>query len=234
MLFPDRKRPLLLGHRGVRQGVRENTLQAFERALDLGLDGVELDVQRSADGALVVYHDFWVPGGLVHAMPYRELKAAVPGLCTLEEVLELFDRYPEAVLNVELKSVPGFDDGRALATAKLLDAWPGKDRVLVSSFDPVALLAFRDRAPGIPIGFLFLGYDASRIAPALGFEAVHPRLDLATREKVAAWKEAGLFVTLWPIETEEEARFALDSGADAVIGGFPRVLLKAKQELGYA
>lgn len=233
-LFPDRSRPILLGHRGVREGVRENTLEAFRRALEAGLDGVELDVQRSADGALVVYHDFWVPEGLLHRFTLAELRAMLPGLPTLEEVLELFDAYPEAILNVELKSVPGFYDGRAEALARVLASWPGRRRVLVSSFDPVALFVFREEAPGIPLGYLFLGRDTARLGMELGVEALHPRLDLVTPEKVAAWREAGYFVTVWPAATLEEARRAVRSGADAVIGGWPERLLKAKQELGHA
>ncbi len=233
-LFPGRSRPLLLGHRGVREGVRENTLEAFRRAMEAGLDGVELDVQRSADGALVVYHDFWVPKGLLHRFTLAELREMLPGLPTLEEVLRLFEAYPEAILNVELKSVPGFYDGRAEALARLLAGWPGRDRVLVSSFDPVALFVFREEAPGIPLGYLFLGRDTARLGTALGVEALHPRLDLVTPEKVRAWREAGYFVVVWPAATMEEARRAVRSGADAVIGGWPEVLLKAKEELGHA
>ncbi len=233
-LFAKRSRPLLLGHRGVRVGARENTLEAFRRAMEAGLDGVEFDVQRSADGALVVYHDFWVPKGLLHRFTLAELKEMLPGLPTLEEVLELFEAYPEAILNVELKSVPGFYDGRAEALARLLSGWPGRERVLVSSFDPVALFVFREEAPEIPLGYLFLGRDTARLGERLGFDALHPRLDLVAPEKVRAWQEAGYFVVVWPAFTPEEARLAMGSGADAVIGGDPEVLLKAKEKLGHA
>ncbi len=232
MLFADRKRPLLLGHRGVREGVRENTLAAFQRAIEAGLDGVEFDVQRSRDGVLVVYHDFWIDRGFIHRLTYPELKEALPDLPTLEEVLALFEAYPRAILNVELKSIPGLRDGRTAELAGVLSGWAGKDRVLVSSFDPVALFELRARAPELPLGFLFHGFDAGAMALRLGFEAVHPRLELVVPERVAAWHREDRFVCAWPAATAAEARRAIAAGADAVIGGWPEALLKAQQELG--
>ncbi len=230
MLFPQRARPILLGHRGVREGVRENTLAAFVRAMEAGLDGVEFDVQRTRDGVLVVYHDFWIDLGLVHQLSYAELKAALPELATLEEVLDLFEGYPEAILNVELKSIPGFRDGRTEALAQVLSAWPGKDRVLVSSFDPVALYELERLAPDLPLGFLYHGFEAGEVARRLGFAAVHPRLELVSPERVAAWHRADLFVCTWPAATLSQAKAALAAGVDAVIGGWPRVLLEAKKD----
>ena len=232
MLFTDRPRPILLGHRGVREGARENTLAAFRLAMEAGLDGVELDVQRSRDGVLVVYHDFWIDRGLVHQLAYGELKAALPDLATLEEVLAFFEGYPDAILNVELKSIPGFRDGRTAALAELLEGWSGRHRVLVSSFDPVALFELRSLAPGLPLGFLFHGFDAGDMAIRLGFEAVHPRLELASPERVFGWHREGRFVCAWPAATEAEARSAIAAGVDALIGGWPEVLLKAKHDPG--
>jgi len=232
MLFADRPRPILLGHRGVREGVRENTLAAFKRAMEAGLDGVELDVQRTRDGVLVVYHDFWIDRGLVHQLTYAELKEALPQLATLEEVLALFEGYPEAILNVELKSIPGFRDGRTAELAELLRGWAGRNRVLVSSFDPVALFELRSLVPEQPLGFLFHGFDAGEMAVRLGFEAVHPRLELATPERVANWHREDRFVCAWPAATEAEARAAIAAGVDALIGGWPEALLKAKHDSG--
>ena len=225
---------LLLGHRGVRRGKRENTLAAFEVALKSGLDGVEFDVQQTKDGALVVYHDFITPVGLLHERTLAELKAALPDLPTLEEVMAFARRWPRAVFNLELKSVPGFDDGRVKNLARALADWPGSERLLLSSFDPVALLALKEAHPEVKTGFLYLGYDAARIPEALGFEAAHPHRELVGQKRVAELRERGLFVVLWPANTREEAREAVFARPDAVIGGVPEWLLEAKEELGHA
>ena len=72
-------RPLVLAHRGANRLARENTVDAFVRARELGADGVELDVRRTADGVLVVHHDAAVePVGLLVEQPFAEIRAALP------------------------------------------------------------------------------------------------------------------------------------------------------------
>ena len=71
-------RPLVLGHRGAPRAARENTVEAFRRAVELGADGVELDVRRTADDVLVVHHDPAVEGvGPIVGATAAELAAAV-------------------------------------------------------------------------------------------------------------------------------------------------------------
>ncbi len=110
--------PLRLGHRGLAQGVRENTLEAFAKALEAGLDGFELDVHLTRDGVLVVHHDFTLGGLPLASLTSRELPAYVP---TLEAVLRAF---PRVWINVELKSLPPETDGREEALARLLARYP--------------------------------------------------------------------------------------------------------------
>src|SRR5580658_2392570 len=91
----------LLAHRGGTGPWRENTLEALAGALQLGADGVELDVRRTSDGRLVVVHDAEIPGtGAVHDRRADELPAWVPGL---EEALETC---AGAIVNVEVKNAP--------------------------------------------------------------------------------------------------------------------------------
>src|SRR5258708_12273995 len=97
-------RPLVLGHRGASAVAPENTVAAFTRARELGADGVELDVRRSADGVLVVHHDPEVRGvGLIASLSFAELRAARPELATLEEALAACRGL---VVNAEVKSLP--------------------------------------------------------------------------------------------------------------------------------
>ena len=151
--------PLRLGHRGAprlaegeAQVYVENTLEAFRQALEAGLDGFELDVHLTRDGVLVVHHDFTLRGVPISGVSSRELPAYVP---TLEEVLRTF---PEAWINVELKSLPPETDGREEALARLLACYPS-DRIWVSSFDPLALVRLKRLGVG-PLGLLCLLYTS--------------------------------------------------------------------------
>ena len=216
-----RQRPLRLGHRGAPLKAKENTLESFRLALEAGLDGVELDVWPTRDGVFAVRHDPDTPLGPVFQVDYADLKAQEPDLPRLEEVLALKEAFPLAVFNVELKSFPGLGEEAARRLAALLR---GREGVWVSSFDPLALLALRKAAPGLPLGFL-MAEDHSALLPCLGVEAVHPHHALVTEEAVAGWRKRGLFVVAWTVNEEGEARRLLALGLDGLIGDRPEVLL---------
>lgn len=159
--------------------------------------------------------------GPVFQVDYADLKAQEPDLPRLEEVLALKEAFPQAVFNVELKSFPGLGEEAARRLAALLR---GREGVWVSSFDPLALLALRKAAPGLPLGFL-MAEDHSALLPCLGVEAVHPHHALVTEEAVAGWRKRGLFVVAWTVNEEGEARRLLALGLDGLIGDRPEVLL---------
>src|SRR5579884_848459 len=159
----------VLGHRGASAACPENTIEAFLEAVRLGADGVELDVRRTADGALAVHHDAVVPGlGPLAELRVRDLPAHVP---LLDAAL---DAVPGVVVNVEVKNIPGepgFDPdelaGRQaaalLAERLAADRTVGGRRagrpggsLIVSSFTPATLDAVLAAAPEVPVGLLTL------------------------------------------------------------------------------
>ncbi|MEZ0347282.1 MAG: glycerophosphodiester phosphodiesterase [Thermus sp.] len=219
-----RRKPLRLGHRGAPLRAKENTLESFRLALEAGLDGVELDVWPTKDGAFAVRHDAETPLGPVFHLPFAELKALEPETPRLEEVLELKEAFPKALLNVELKGFPGLSEEAAPRLARLLR---GQEGVWVSSFDPLALLALRKAAPGLPLGFL-MAKDHSALLPCLGVEAVHPHHALVTEAALEGWRRRGLFVVAWTVNDPSEARRLLALGVDGLIGDRPEALLEAQ------
>ncbi len=154
----SRRTPLVLGHRGYRARHPENTLLAFREALAVGADGVECDVQKTADGRYVVIHDPSVDRvtgqrGDVAAMTLADLKrldfGAGQSIPTLEELLRAMP--PEAYLDVELKEETLLPADCA-PIAALLDALHGRTNLMVSSFGSRLLLDFRKR--GFSVGYL--------------------------------------------------------------------------------
>src|SRR3989440_10064561 len=125
--------PHVLAHRGARRVAPENTVEAFVAAGALGADGVELDVHRTADGALVVHHDADARGvGVLAERTEAEIGAARPEIPTLEEAL---DACAGMLVNIEVKNLPGdadYDPGGGVAGAG------------------VALLAGRERRGAVP------------------------------------------------------------------------------------
>src|SRR6476659_4788906 len=159
------QRPLVLGHRGASAVAPENTVEAFTRARELGADGVELDVRRTADGVLVVHHDPEVEGvGLIVGAPFAGLRAARPEVPTLAEAL---DACRGLVVNAEVKCLPWEPDAdtdgtvmRATVDAiAAFEATPGTPKAVISSFALTAVDRARALVPEIATGWLTHGRE---------------------------------------------------------------------------
>lgn len=152
----DQKKVLILAHRG--SGAPENTLKAFDRAAEVGADGIEFDIHLTTDGTFVVYHDFTlkkigVPRHL-SSMTFNEVrKYDIKGepIPTLEEVVELCEK-KRLFMNIELKT-PSASAGKKLA--QFLKDYHLEEKVLVSSFYPQALENLVSHSPKVAIGFLY-------------------------------------------------------------------------------
>ena len=170
---------LVLAHRGANREQPENTLPAFRRAVELGADGVELDVHRTRDDGLVVRHDADGPAGLLPDLTLAEVAAALPDVPTLAAVLDVC---AGLLVNVEIKNLPhepGYDPGHRAAdlVAALLAERGGADRVLVSSFDLDTVDRVHAVSPTVPTGWLTLRadlLDALAVAHDHGHRALHP------------------------------------------------------------
>ena len=213
---------------------RENTIEAFALAREDGADGVELDVHRSADGALVVHHDAEIEGfGVLADRSHEEIVATFPWLPTLPAVL---DECAGLLVNIEIKNSPkdaDFDPDEAVAAAvvELLASRAGADRVLVSSFHLPTIDAVHGLDPTIRTGYLTVLHpaplDAVAVAVAHGHAAVHPffgTLDADAAPAVAAGAHAsGVAVNTWTVnEPDDIARLAA-VGIDAIVTDVPAI-----------
>lgn len=223
--------PYVLAHRGgsspAAAGPAENTVAAFRAARAAGADGVELDVRRSADGALVVHHDAEVPGaGLVARHPLAALRRARPDLATLEEALEAC---AGLLVDVEVKHLPGEPDfdpahGPVRAVAAVLAGWTAGP-VALTSFDPGALAAARDVTGALALGLVSAGAAPAAIAraQALGCTLVLPAAPLLADAPafVAAAHAAGLGVVPWTCNDEAGLAAMVAAGVDGVVTDLP-------------
>ncbi len=212
----------MLGHRGASAVAPENTVAAFTRARELGADGVELDVRRTADGVLIVHHDPAVRDvGLIASLSFADLRAARPQLATLREAL---DACRGLVVNAEVKCLPwepdADTDGSVMrATIDAVRAHDGM--MVVSSFDIAAVDRARAEAPDLATAWLTHGQltpdgVAARDAGADGIAHAH---------------HAGVLVGVWTVDDPRAARTLADAGADIIITNAPDVVLEAVTQL---
>jgi glycerophosphoryl diester phosphodiesterase len=229
-----RPKPWGIGHRGVRGPLPENSLAAFRRALDAGLDGLETDVQRTRDGALVLVHDEVVTGVRVAEALEHEVAAVVPALARLDELLALVRDAPGTLLNVELKTSSGRARALPRAVARALRESGIEDRVLVSSFDPLALARFRLAAPHVRTAYLWLDRPATPRAlrrpwpaPWLHVDALHAHHAAVDAELVARARERNLALNVWTVNDPQEIRRLLALGVSGIMSDDPDLLREA-------
>jgi glycerophosphoryl diester phosphodiesterase len=216
--------PAIQAHRGsadLALGIRENTIEAFVRAQLLGANGVELDVRRSADGALVVHHDAVIRGvGPVHEVASGQLPESV---ALLPAVLEACDGLE---VNIELKNLPGEpgfdpDDAMARQVADLVVAAGRVSTVVISSFWPGSLTAVREArselATGLLLAHWFDGAEGVALAVEHGCTALHPHVSLVDAALMVEAHRAGLAVAAWTVNEPRQVDHLATLGVDTVI-----------------
>ncbi len=222
---------VIIAHRGARASAPENTIEAFQLAIDQGADGIELDVRRTSDDVLVVHHDAHLSDGRVLVETLSDdLPDSVPLL------VEALETCTGTWLNVEIKNFPGdpdYDEDNtiAVAVAGLVAAFRTPDDVLVSSFNTGSLRRFQAIDPTIPVATIaFDVLDPQQLierAVAEGHAAVNPYLTIADRRFVERAHDAGLAVNVWTVNDAETIIRMAGYGVDGIITDDPALALRA-------
>jgi glycerophosphoryl diester phosphodiesterase len=226
-----RGRPRVWAHRGASAHAPENTMAAFERAVRDGADGIELDVRFDGERNVVVFHDDKLdrlagrPGriGELSAAERAGLRVRGEPVPLLAEVLATFD----TEVDVEIKAHrPGREHALVEATARVIAASGRAGQVLVSSFDPIALVQLHAYLPDVAVGYLF--HDDQHLAARkgwigrwIGASLVHPQHTLCTEESVKRWHRAGMPVNAYTVDDAEELRRLAGLGVDGVFANDP-------------
>lgn len=225
----------MVAHRGACREARENTIEAFRIARALGADGVELDVRRTGDGALIVHHDATAGDfGVLAERSFARLRADLPYVPTLEEALDELDGM---LVNVEIKNFPGdpdFDQDHRVVDAVVEMLQSRSDRVIVSSFNLGSLDHLRRLDPTIATGWLTIvgldPLDALPLAAERGHRALHPDVRAMVGPVASAAVERagelGLAINVWTVDDENELRRLAVAGVDAVITNVPGVAVR--------
>ncbi|MDR3299589.1 MAG: glycerophosphodiester phosphodiesterase [Candidatus Accumulibacter sp.] len=222
------------GHRGAYRQMPENTLPGFAKAIELGADGVEFDVQLTKDGEVVVIHDETLDrtsdaSGFVRDYTLCDLKnfnfnkrgisepkfMAIP---TLDEVLELLK--PSGIdINIELKTGVHFYEGLEQKCVELVGKYSLADRIIWSSFNHCTVEKVK-RIDSTAKTALLCG-GGILVSPALckkaGIDGVHPNIrQLDYPGYVDKCKSIGIVVRTWTVDSDDDFNKAKSFGVDAV------------------
>ena len=238
----------IFGHRGASGYAPENTLEAFKLAADMGSDGIELDVQLTKDGQVVVCHDEMIDRtsdhkGFVKDFTLEELKSfnfnnhnekypycSIP---TLEEVLQLV-KPTQMDINIELKTGVFHYDGIIEKTFELVEKYQMQDRIIYSSFNHNTVKEIKEKQPTAYTGFLHTDciIDLAKYAKENGADALHPAYYfLIYPEYLMEAKKYGLDINSWTINEEQYIAMALQLGINCIITNYPDLAIAIRDKM---
>lgn len=229
-------------HRGASgwdvQYAPENTMPAFEKAVAMGADGIELDVQFTRDGEIVICHDERIDrtsdgSGWLKDYTLAELKRfnfskthpeyGFVEIPTLEELLALVRAKGTLTVNIELKTGLIYYDGLEEKTVNMARRMGMAQQIIYSSFNHYSLQKLRqidsDASIGLLCGADFI--DLPDYPGRFGAMAIHPAFRIVTDDYIARCHEAGLAVHVWTVDAKADMKRLCDMGVDAFVTDCP-------------
>lgn len=266
-LFKDKRRtpkrdwPVSFAHRGASASAPENTLEAFRLGVEAGAGGLEMDAHLTRDGEVVVIHDDTVDrttngSGFVREKTLKELRSLDAGYrfspdgesypyrgkgLRVPTLREVYERFPETSINVELKEAqPGIQE----RTFRIIEEFGAGERTLVAAADHSIVRRFRAVSGGrvstaasrLEISifyfaskvhlekFIPIGYEALQVPPE------HRGLQIVTPRFIRAARSRGVRVDVWTINDAKEMERLLDLGVDVIMTDRPEVLSRVLTE----
>lgn len=225
-----KEKPLVIGHRGAMGHETENSIASIGKALDLGVDMIEIDVFKIESGEIVVFHDDRVDrltngGGPIEGYNIVDLhKLVLDGnykIPELQDVLQAMDH--KARLNIELKGAGTADRVNFIINSYIKNkGWKLED-FLISSFKWDELKAIRRLNPEVPIAILTEDdpMSALPIARELHAESINPAFQTLTGANVKAIHDAGFKLYTWTVNDPADIARMKKFGVDGIITNYP-------------
>lgn len=236
----------IFAHRGFSGKYPENTMLAFQKAYEVGCDGIELDVQMTKDGVLVIMHDETIDRttngtGNLRDYTYEELcqfdcygmfkgKYTFQKIPTLREYLEWVK--PTGLLtNIELKNSVYYYEGLEEKVFEMVKELEMEDKILFSSFNLVSVLKCKKMMPQVPAGFLTETKvdNMGAFAKEYGVDYYHPGLDFLKEDVVENCHAYGREVNVWTVNRKKEMKKMAKWKVDGIFTNYPNKAKKLKE-----
>lgn len=238
----------IISHRGANFFAPQNTIPAFEKALEIGVDGFETDVHLTKDGVPVLCHNYTINAtsnkkGNISDYTYEELCAfdfgkyfspayAKTRIPTVDEFLTLVASSDIEVLNIELKSPKEKEELAIVSkTLDLVCEHGLMEKLILSSFNPELLVEAKKYNPDCRTGLLYsptkkvtwttIAKDPVGFAKSIGADALHPYELFVTKKYVEKAHENGLLVNPWTVDVPKNIEKMLNCGVDGIITNHP-------------
>ncbi|WP_347549704.1 glycerophosphodiester phosphodiesterase family protein [Pseudalkalibacillus hwajinpoensis] len=234
---------IIFAHRGASRQCPENTMSAYKRAVEIGAEGIEIDVQLSRDGIPVVFHDRTLKRttagkGIVTQTSFSELRNLDAGswfapsfkderIPSLEEVLIFASEYPDLWLNIELKYYNEDDDKLARATIPLIKKYRSYKNTVISSFEHDRLLEVHKLWSKVETAPLYKGnlHEPWHYAKKLKAEALHPHYKSLHHSLIQSVHSHGIAIRPYTVNDKRWIRQFLEWEVDGLMTDVPDLAL---------
>ncbi len=239
----------VISHRGANKHAPQNTLPAFEKSIQIVVDGFETDIHVTKDGIPVVCHNYTIDEtsdgkGLIADMTLDELRKYDFGsyfssdfkgtkIPTLEEFLTLCERADIEILNIELKSPKQGETGIVQKTIDAVKAHGLFDKLIISSFDAKLLVEAKQIDSSCRTGLLYslqtfssakVFFMPATYASSIKADALHPHFIHVTPGYVSRAHKKGIKVNVWTVDKEFLVKYLLLCGVDGIITNIPEMV----------
>lgn len=242
------KKPVIIAHRGASAYAPENTMISFNKAVEMDAGGIELDVQLSKDGHVVVIHDEQIDRtsngkGWVKDLTLEELKAYDFGgwfskeykderISTLDEILSRFKSW-HGIINIEIKNGLVIYPDIEKKVVEVVKRYNAQNRTIISSFNHYSLMRVKEFLPQVRIGLLYVAdlINPWQYAKNLGVYAIHPLFYSLTSDIVSDSIANGIKINTYTVDKPETIKSLAVMGADGIITNVPDVASKALENI---
>lgn len=230
----------IIAHRGFSGIYPENTMLAFRKAIEIGADGIELDVHLSKDGQVMIIHDEALKrttglDGVVSDYTRAELEKISAGktkndefgftpIPSLEEYLAFMAEHRDKITNIELKTAPVYYPEIEEKTLELVRKFDLEKNIIYSSFNWLSIERMQRLGTISETGLLFSGmklYNQAHIIKSLGINYFHPDFNDLTDEIVKSYLDNKVGLNVWTVNEIEDMKVCLSWNIDGLITNFP-------------
>lgn len=230
-------KPIVLGHRGDRFNYPENTLTSYRSAINKGLDGVELDVLLTKDDKLVCSHNFDLErettgNGFIDERDYSELVKIKAGnhfsepkrqpIPLLTDVIKSLPK--TTILNIEIKTKSTFDIKAAIKVARLIKDGAISQKVIVSSFNPIAVRAIKCVSKSISTGFIYYQAENFKGVFIARPDCLHPNAKFVTDKLIQFCKKRNMRINTWTVNNANAHDWLNRKNIDGIITDNPTLV----------
>jgi len=223
---------LSIGHRGAKGYVAENTYKSISKAIELGVDGIEIDVLKCASGELILFHDknlkeLTGESGLIESLTIEELEQfLVLGKYKIPTLTDVLTRIEKPLfINIELKGLnTGQATSKIIANLTKSTLW-SFENFIVSSFNWDELEQFRSIDKNTPVGVLvsksMIMNEAIEFGKKINAQAIHPNFKLLNNKTVKKIKNNGFKIYTWTVNNKNDIDLMKELNVDGIISDYP-------------